>query len=215
MNNLKLRFLSGIIIGVIFLTGILLYPLLFQCLMIIVGVGMIIEWVSITRASIIHILLGFIIIPIPIIALLIIANEKMNKWMLLAYFVTIWSVDTFAMFGGKTFKGPKLAKYISPNKTWSGLIIGILGAGLMMNFLTLIPNFQVNVNYLSSKINLIIGSMLLAGLAQASDLYVSYFKRKFNVKDSGSFIPGHGGLLDRFDSIILTAPLLLIIIYIV
>ena len=102
--------------------------------------------------------------------------------------------------------GPKLAPVISPKKTWSGMVIGVTaGVGAAMLFMDidrkLFPEHQLHLN-----LSVIV---LVAILAQFSDLFVSLFKRKFKIKDSGSLIPGHGGILDRTDSMILTAPLLL------
>ncbi len=210
-SNMTLRILSAMAIGPLFIIAILFFKPLFYLLMILVALAMGYEWYQMTKSSLNHILLGFIIIPIPIISLLIIASEEQNRWLLLLYFVTMWSVDSFAMFGGKNIGGLKLAPKISPNKTYSGLIVGIFGAGLMVFLLSLLPWVNLS-NYSINNTQLIIASILLALIAQMSDLFISYFKRKFAIKDSGNIIPGHGGVLDRFDSIIITAPILLFII---
>lgn len=172
---------------------------------------MLYEWCKMTKSSCSHQLLGFIIIPIPTIFLTFIAIKEVQYWLLLLYFIIIWSVDTFAMVGGKNLHGPKLAPKISPNKTWSGLIVGVLSSGVAAFLLSLFPEFNLSQSYLIPREYLIIVSIGLAFMAQMSDLFVSYFKRKFSIKDSGTIIPGHGGILDRFDSIILTAPILFVI----
>jgi phosphatidate cytidylyltransferase len=115
----------------------------------------------------------------------------------------IWSVDTMAMIGGKILQGPKLAPSISPNKTISGLLTGVISAVIIVIIIWQKNNLLINNIY-----NVCLYTMLLAVMAQVSDLLVSFFKRKFKVKDSGNIIPGHGGVLDRFDSIILTAPII-------
>ena len=108
--------------------------------------------------------------------------------------VMIWLVDIGAFLVGKTLGGPKLAPSISPNKTWSGFFGGIMissiGTWVLYHFLNLesLPYFGAFV-------------LIALPLAQVGDLLESWCKRYFNVKDSGSFLPGHGGLLDRLDSI--------------
>lgn len=206
--NMLLRISSALVIGPVFIIAIMFFTPLFYLLIILIAIGMLYEWYQMTKSSINYILFGFIILPIPIISLIILATNDQNRWLLLLYFTIIWAVDSFAMIGGKLFKGPKLIPKISPNKTWSGLIIGISGAGLSAFLLSLLAIINIDNYYFLDKYQLVTASMLLALIAQISDLFISYFKRKFAIKDSGSIIPGHGGVLDRFDSIILTAPLL-------
>ncbi|HJD59602.1 MAG TPA: phosphatidate cytidylyltransferase [Rickettsia endosymbiont of Omalisus fontisbellaquei] len=208
-QNIYLRILSGIVLVPLFVVAILWFKPLFYILMILVGMGMLSEWYNMTYSSIPYQLIGLIIIPIPIALLILL--EDTNSQLIMLYFCIIWSVDTFAMIGGKTFKGAKLAPKISPKKTWSGLITGVLSAGIVAVLINFIPSFHIENYYFSNKVYLFIISCILALIAQLSDLFISYFKRKFNIKDSGHIIPGHGGVLDRFDSIILTAPVLFLI----
>ena len=209
---MKLRVLSGLVIGVIFIISIIWIPQLFNVVILLISIGMLLEWYMMTRSSVLFLLLGIPIISIPITSLLLVNFIIQNRFMLLMYFIIIWSVDTFAMLGGKTIEGPRLAPCLSPNKTWSGLLTGIISSScisvLFCNFL----NFNIYNYFFSNTINIILTSMFIALVAQLSDLFISYFKRKFNIKDSGYIIPGHGGLLDRFDSIIFTAPIMLIIV---
>ncbi|WP_375327292.1 phosphatidate cytidylyltransferase [Candidatus Tisiphia endosymbiont of Nemotelus uliginosus] len=205
------RVLSALVLGPIFIIAIMFSKLLFCFLMLLITIGMLYEWCKMTKSSCSYQLLGFIIIPIPTIFLTFTAIKEVQYWLLLLYFIIIWSVDTFAMVGGKNLHGPKLAPKISPNKTWSGLIVGVLSSGVAAFLLSLFPGFNLSQSYLIPREYLIIVSIGLAFMAQMSDLFVSYFKRKFSIKDSGTIIPGHGGILDRFDSIILTAPILFVI----
>ncbi|WP_342269983.1 phosphatidate cytidylyltransferase [Rickettsia endosymbiont of Orchestes rusci] len=200
-----LRILSAMVLGPVFIVAILWLKPLFYVLMILVAIGMLCEWYDMTSSSLLHLLTGLVVIPLPIISLMLLQAGHNNQWLILLYFVIIWSVDTFAMIGGKIIGGPRLAFKISPKKTWSGLISGIISAG----FITVFVNYYFFHSYFSRAFYLFIISCSLALIAQLSDLFVSYFKRKFNIKDSGTVIPGHGGVLDRFDSIILTAPILL------
>ena len=93
--------------------------------------------------------------------------------------------------------GPKLEPTISPNKTWAGLIGGVVAAALV--------GLAMHVAY-GLPLRLTLATPILAVLAQAGDLYESHLKRRAGVKDSGSIIPGHGGVLDRLDGLVPVAP---------
>ena len=113
----------------------------------------------------------------------------------------VWGVDIGGYIVGSTVKGPKLAPKISPNKTWSGLLGGILLAvavsyGVMVLFKV---SPQVSAYYL-------IMAGIIAAIAQVGDLIESYIKRRLNLKDSSNLIPGHGGIFDRIDGLIFAAP---------
>ncbi|MBX7136732.1 MAG: phosphatidate cytidylyltransferase [Oligoflexia bacterium] len=116
----------------------------------------------------------------------------------------VCSVDTAAYFGGRKMQGPKLSQHLSPGKTWSGALIGT-AAGAMVG--TLLFGL-VSPEYSSAAA---FGFSLLATVAaQAGDLSKSFIKRTKGVKDFGQILGGHGGALDRMDSILMTAPLLLL-----
>ena len=121
--------------------------------------------------------------------------------------VLVWVSDTFAFFGGKLFGKHKLAERISPKKTWEGSIIGFLFTMLsgVVIWMFIYPDFTV-WHWLS--VTLIIGFF-----AQLGDLFESNLKRSVKVKDSSNLIPGHGGALDRFDSILFAVPALYIFLY--
>lgn len=107
----------------------------------------------------------------------------------------VWAIDTAAYIAGKTIGGPKLAPRISPKKTWAGLIGGLLAAILVGLAAALIVG--------SDKIGQVaLLSGALAIVEQIGDMAESFAKRRFGVKDSGSLIPGHGGLLDRLDGML-------------
>ncbi|MDA9163564.1 phosphatidate cytidylyltransferase [Rickettsiaceae bacterium] len=206
-KNLMTRILSGAVIGLIFVTSIMLVRPLFYVVMLFVTIVMLLEWYSMTKGSLISTLFGEILIPLSIASLLIISYLDESGWLLLTFFSLIWMVDVNAMLGGKLVGGPKLAPTLSPNKTISGLVIGVLSATIIVNILSLIPSYQLPYSFLNSTFSLSVFCLIMGCIAQMSDLLVSFFKRRFNIKDTGSIIPGHGGVLDRFDSIILTAPI--------
>jgi phosphatidate cytidylyltransferase len=115
--------------------------------------------------------------------------------------VVVWATDTAAYFAGRALGGPRLAPAISPSKTWSGLCGGMLGAALTGALAAWL--------FGSSRLLQAAGlGALLAVVAQAGDLVESSFKRAAGVKDSGTLIPGHGGLLDRIDGLLFAAPAL-------
>lgn len=109
----------------------------------------------------------------------------------------VWATDIGAYFSGRAIGGPKLASMYSPNKTWAGLIGGvILTAGF---------SFYLHA-YWALPFYFVILSVPLAVLAQIGDLFESWLKRKAGAKDSGTVFPGHGGVMDRLDGLIPVAP---------
>jgi phosphatidate cytidylyltransferase len=127
-----------------------------------------------------------------------------GAWLVFFPLVVTWVCDTAAMFGGRTFGGPKLAPTVSPGKTWSGSTAGLVGGMLMaplFGFLIL-PRVGVEVPLL----HLLIIAGVLSVIGQIGDLTESLFKREAGVKDSSHLIPGHGGVLDRFDSLYFVIP---------
>ena len=145
---------------------------------------------------------GIIYIALPFSYLILLRNmENGGRWILLL-FTVIWANDTFAMLTGKGFGRHKLSPMISPGKTVEGAVGGLAGgavAALLYN------------HFLSMGIGL--GSALLLAVVIGvagifGDLFESVIKRAAGAKDSGTIIPGHGGMLDRVDSLIFAIPLL-------
>ena len=114
---------------------------------------------------------------------------------MIVLFATIWCTDIFAFFGGRAIGGPRLAPIISPKKTWSGFVCGLVGGtvGGIVAALLFGGGPILWIAFLA---------MVLSLAGQLGDLFESAFKRRFDVKDSGNIIPGHGGVLDRVDSMI-------------
>lgn len=115
----------------------------------------------------------------------------------------VWATDIGAYFSGRAIGGLKLAPRISPNKTWAGLIGGVL--------LTFIVSYMLFL-YWDLPHYLVMLSIPLAVLAQAGDLFESWLKRAAGAKDSGTIFPGHGGVMDRLDGLIPVAPVVALII---
>jgi len=143
-------------------------------------------------------LCGVIYVGLPVASLLWLRHEP--NWGLatiLWLFATVAAVDTGAYFAGKTIGGPKLAPLISPNKTWAGLGGGVAAAGLCGLIAALILGTDV--------LTAVVFSLILAPVSQIGDIAESAVKRYFGVKDSGSILPGHGGILDRIDGLVAAA----------
>ncbi|MGH4122630.1 MAG: phosphatidate cytidylyltransferase [Clostridium sp.] len=121
-------------------------------------------------------------------------------------FVVAWSADTFACLFGQRFGKHKLTPIVSPKKSVEGFIAGIAGAGIISYLYGLVVLNFTNIHINNFLIICIIAGGIGSILSQFGDLTSSLIKRFNNVKDFGKLIPGHGGVLDRFDSIILTAP---------
>ncbi len=134
---------------------------------------------------------GFVYVAIPAFAL-VVMSWAVGFGLIFWVMIVTWATDIFAYFAGKTIGGPKLAPRISPAKTWAGLIGGAVGAGvcgwLAADFFALGAPFT----WLGVP---------MAVIAQGGDLYESWVKRRCGVKDSGTILPGHGGVLDRIDGL--------------
>ncbi len=120
-----------------------------------------------------------------------------RNWLFLALFVTFGS-DTAAYFIGKAIGKHKMAPSISPGKSWEGAVAGVLGAVLVTYLFTLDTPLQVPLSIVSA----VVLGVLISVFGQLGDLAESMLKRGTGVKDSGTLMPGHGGLLDRLDSIL-------------
>ena len=195
MSDLALRSLSGITLIVIALGAAFLGGYTFAVLAAAAAVMMFAEWRKITaRWGFGWTVAGFIYALLPALALLWIRDRAEQGFeMLIWVFIVTWSTDIGAYFAGRAIGGPKLAPSVSPNKTVAGLIGGIVSAGL--------AGFAWAQAMHLSPI-LIWAAPLLAVAAQAGDLFESWMKRRAGVKDSGTWLPGHGGALDRLDGLV-------------
>lgn len=139
---------------------------------------------------------GIVYVGLPVLALLLLRHEPQGRLLSFWAMALVWACDIGAYFAGRSIGGPKLAPTISPNKTWAGLIGGVIAATL---FGAILQEFGL-------PLHLVLATPLLAVLAQMGDLYESQLKRRAGVKDSGNVLPGHGGVLDRLDGLVPVAP---------
>lgn len=153
---------------------------------------------------------GAVAVPylgLPLVSLLWLRLEfAAGAVMILWLFALVWFCDTAAYFTGKRFGGPKLAPRISPKKTWSGAIGGAL-AGTLVGALAAFIHGWAAIPVMAGM------ALILSVWSQLGDLAESYIKRRSGAKDSGTIIPGHGGLLDRLDSMLFAAPVVALAVY--
>jgi len=141
---------------------------------------------------------GALYIGLPALAFMILRGSPGGVEVVGGVFVAVWTADTGALFCGRLIGGPKLAPDLSPNKTWAGLLGGTFAAGVAeacyVGFLhgAIVEGFAFGV--------------LLALAGHSGDLFESWVKRQFRAKNTGRLIPGHGGMLDRIDSLLFAGP---------
>ncbi len=158
---------------------------------------------KVTVAEICYCFLSGLVIPFLLTALLRI-RIRYNWYFLLVPFILAYCSDTGAYFVGVFFGKHKMCPKISPKKTWEGFLGGIAIASVSMVLFVLILDLcGYRVNYLAAVVYGLVGSVA----SVFGDLNMSVIKRQTGIKDYGKLIPGHGGILDRFDSVMVTAPL--------
>ncbi|WP_439272765.1 phosphatidate cytidylyltransferase [Pseudochrobactrum sp. HB0163] len=148
---------------------------------------------------------GLLYAGVPMVCLAMLRGDTTTGLIAIIYlFALVWATDIAAYFTGRALGGPKLAPRFSPNKTWSGAIGGVVAAmiaGAMVSYLS----------FDRIKIPMIILAAMLSVASQVGDLGESWVKRRFGAKDSGKLLPGHGGVMDRVDGLIIAAVMLYII----
>ena len=144
--------------------------------------------------------LGVLYVGLPVLALIALRqDEEYGFFAVLLVFAVVWSHDTFAMLVGRTIGGPKIWPLLTPNKTWAGVAGGLVASSFAGSiFAITIPGADIlNVAFVG----------LLLGLAGfLGDLLESAFKRTYGLKNASNIIPGHGGVMDRLDGVVLAAP---------
>jgi phosphatidate cytidylyltransferase len=170
--------------------------------------------------------LGFAYIATTLGAISLIGHSESGRVLIFVFLLIVWSGDIFAYYVGRAFGRHKLAETISPKKTWEGAIASMIGAVIvsvvLFHYIHQIGNVLIRLDAFPSQSVLYVDARLypppwwlaaIFGLcvnvaAQLGDLVESAFKRGAGVKDSGTLLPGHGGILDRIDAMLFAAPVL-------
>lgn len=212
-GNLQKRIISAGLLAPVILFIIYLGGIFFSALVIFAAVIMSFEWHGIVSSNKKDDIkpaerkkwLNYGILYVGIFASsLLLLRGLDNGFGLLLVLAMVWATDIAAYFSGRIFKGPKIYAKISPNKTWAGLIGGMIASGFVGAFASVfVHSFGL--------LTMVLLGAFLAAVAQGGDFFESYLKRKFGVKDSGTIIPGHGGVLDRVDGLTTAVPLFTII----
>lgn len=158
-------------------------------------------------------LFGVLYIGLTLTALPLLSAQENGPSLLLFLFCVVWAGDIAALYIGRTWGRKKLAPAISPGKSWEGSIASILGSLIVTGFLlwlaSLLQAREVAIlSYPGSILHWLVLAAVLNVAAQVGDLVESALKRGAGVKDSGSILPGHGGVLDRIDALLIAAPAL-------
>ena len=196
------RILSSIILLPIVLFFIIKGSFLFNFFIFICFLITTYEWLKLSKNNLLK-LFGTIFIVISFYTIFNIRNEfDRDYFHLLLVVIICVSTDIGGYVFGNIFKGPKLTK-ISPKKTYSGVIGSFL---LSLIFTNLFLDFLSNVEIFEFTKEMFLFILLISLVSQIGDIIISYFKRKSKIKDTGSIIPGHGGILDRIDGMIFALP---------
>ncbi len=213
LSSLQLRILSSCVIvpltlGVIYIGDIFYF--MFTTALLFFAFD---EWMAMaakSKRTKLAAALGVFYLGIGLGAFLILRRLEIDYVMMktMALILMIWATDTGAFFTGKMIGGRKLCPTISPGKTWAGFIGGLMSGALVGYALFVVFGF-----YNNAQTAVQVG-FIVAVASQMGDLLISKYKRHVGIKDTGSLIPGHGGVLDRIDSLLLAAPVYLLCLYI-
>ncbi len=213
LEELKRRVTAGLALATLFLLTLIAGSWWFAILVLIAALLMIREWDFLTLdLAPMWKHLGLAYVGLPCASLLWLRSVQLanspNAGLSLIIYVTfvVWATDIGAYFAGRYFGGPKLAPLISPKKTWAGALGGLLAAAGIGAICDTFSPYPVTF------VGAIFTAILLSVTAQAGDLFESWLKRTADVKDSGTLIPGHGGILDRVDGLVFSAPLFALLV---
>jgi len=205
MNETLKRALSGSVYVAVMWMGTSYSETSFKLLFAVLGLVCMYEIFKLRKGK--TKILAFLYVLIPFILMQVFgmrdSNFPFDPSFILLMFVLTWTFDTFAYLVGVKFGKHKIIPTVSPKKSWEGFAGGFI--------FTIIAAYLTASYFLEIKLNqAIVISLFLPFTATVGDFTESYYKRKAGVKDSGNFIPGHGGMLDRMDAFMFTIPVLYI-----
>lgn len=219
LTSFHCRLLSGCILGPLTLAVIALGNWYFMALMMLAAGVALHEWYGLVKNgkdNYRYMILGGFYIAVSFISFVFLRMGFLaGGWLTLAVILCVWASDTGAYVIGKKWGRHKLAPKISPNKTREGFFAAMFFSGLVLMIMTGLGPYAEE--WIETEIGLrqqhvwwvFAAGCVLGAVGQAGDLLISVFKRRANVKDTGNIIPGHGGLLDRIDSLLLVSPVFL------
>ena len=219
-SSLQLRVISALVLAPLVIYPLIVGGLAFKVFILIAVILSLYEWARMARLlpnSALTAFVGAAYILICFGAFLYLGNTY-GPGHALCLVLAVWASDIGAYFTGKTFGGPKMAPSISPNKTWSGLFGGMIASGTLVASYALwcgpwltekMGQSMMVGEYNSVPVLFAVGAGVTV-VGQVGDLIESSQKRKSGLKDSGNLIPGHGGILDRIDALLLASPYFLI-----
>lgn len=220
LSTLQKRILSAVVLGPMTLGIIIFGGIPFIILIAIGAVISLYEWIQMARCTPRPFLksgIGVVYILVCAAAFIFLrlfaAKDEFTNdgdGLVLSLMVCVWASDIGAYFTGKKIGGPKLAPKISPNKTWAGFFGAVLSGGLMFLIALAVSGWPLKIIFCAFPFGCVFGAV-----GQAGDLLISMLKRQAGVKDTGTLIPGHGGLLDRIDSLLLVFPVAAAIVLVI
>lgn len=218
-SALQLRCLSGGVlvpfsVGVIWVGGWTFWMLVAAVFALSVR-----EWVRVARAApgfVFHMVFGVAYLALCFASFIYLRGLPGGLYGAIALILAVSASDTGAYFTGKTIGGPKLAPRISPNKTWAGFGGAMLFCALALWGMAILAGMFGDISLpLGPYSMMAFGAGLVVGaVGQGGDLFMSFHKRRAGIKDMGNLIPGHGGVLDRIDSLLLACPVFLALLWV-
>lgn len=193
------------VLGVVGVVGgllLLVMPSLMLVKELFFGEGEIIKGVGSTLLGVLYVALPISLLP----ALPLLICDEWSAWTLLWFIFIIWANDVFAYLVGITMGKHKMCPTISPKKSWEGFIGGIIGS--------IVAGYVASTLLEQSFVMWALIAIAASTSGVAGDLIESQLKRRAGVKDSGNIIPGHGGVLDRFDALLLATPIVVAVVFV-
>lgn len=209
-GDLGVRTLSAIVMVAVAGTALWLGGWVFTAFVVAVGLGVLWEWWGLVRriaktplGAAVWIVAGVSYVSVAMAMLIELRSLPLAGIVFASLPIAlVIATDVGAYFAGRSIGGPKIAPSISPSKTWAGLAGGAVAAGALYTWMSFSFRTPGDLAPTAISLELFVPGILIAIIAQSGDFFESWMKRRAGVKDSGSLIPGHGGLFDRVDGLL-------------